>query len=45
MLLQAAEKYNIDLKESYMVGDDERDMEAGRAAGCKTYKTECNVIW
>lgn len=35
MLLQAAEKYNIELAESWMVGDSERDMEAGRAAGCK----------
>lgn len=43
MLLQAAEKYNIDLAQSYMVGDDERDMEAGRQAGCKVYHTECNV--
>ena len=42
LLYQAAEKYNIDLKESYMVGDDERDMEAGRRAGCKVYKVECN---
>lgn len=44
MLLQAAEKYNIDLHQSYMIGDDERDMEAGRAVGCKTVKTECNVV-
>lgn len=43
MLLQAAEKYNIDLAQSYMVGDDERDMEAGRQAGCTVYHTECNV--
>lgn len=43
MLLQAAEKYNIDLSESYMVGDDERDMEAGRRAGCKVVKTEKDV--
>lgn len=43
MLLQAAEKYNIDLGQSYMVGDDERDMEAGRRAGCKVYKTACNI--
>ena len=43
MLIQAADKYNIDLSESYMVGDDERDMEAGRRAGCKTIKTECNI--
>lgn len=35
MLLQAAEKYNIDLAESYMIGDSESDMKAGEAAGCK----------
>ncbi len=36
MLLKAAEKYNIDLKTSFMIGDSERDIRAGRAAGCKT---------
>ncbi|MDR2865382.1 MAG: HAD-IIIA family hydrolase [Spirochaetaceae bacterium] len=36
MLLQAAEKYNINLGESWMVGDSEQDCAAGRAAGCKT---------
>jgi D,D-heptose 1,7-bisphosphate phosphatase len=34
MILQAAKKYNIDLAQSYMVGDDGRDVEAGLAAGC-----------
>lgn len=34
LILQAAKKYHIDLKASYMVGDDKRDVEAGRAAGC-----------
>ena len=34
MLLEAAEKYNIDLSNSYMVGDDMRDVNAGIAAGC-----------
>ena len=34
MILKAAEKYNIDLKNSYMVGDHVRDTEAGAAAGC-----------
>lgn len=43
MLLQAAEKYNIDLEASYMIGDDERDMEAGRRAGCKVMKVEKNM--
>lgn len=37
MLLQATEKYNIDLAESWMLGDSEKDMEAGRAAGCRTF--------
>jgi D-glycero-D-manno-heptose 1,7-bisphosphate phosphatase len=36
LLLKATEKYNIDLGESYMVGDDMRDVNAGIAAGCKT---------
>ena len=36
MLLKAAEKYNIDLSKSYMVGDGENDVKAGIAAGCKT---------
>ncbi len=36
MLLQAAEDFNIDLAESYMIGDSESDIEAGKAAGCKT---------
>lgn len=34
MLLQAAKEYNIDLSQSYMVGDSYRDVEAGLAAGC-----------
>jgi D,D-heptose 1,7-bisphosphate phosphatase len=34
MILQAAAKYNIDLSQSYMVGDSWRDVGAGIAAGC-----------
>jgi len=34
LLVKAAEKYNIDLSESYMVGDTDSDMKAGEAAGC-----------
>lgn len=34
MLLRAAEKYNIDLSESYMVGDGINDVQAGKNAGC-----------
>ena len=36
MLFEAAEKYNIDLSRSWMIGDGRIDIEAGRAAGCKT---------
>lgn len=35
MLLQAAKDWNIDLSESYMIGDSDRDIEAGRNAGVK----------
>ena len=40
MLLQAAKDFNIDLSKSVMIGDSENDMEAGRAAGCKTVLAE-----
>jgi D-glycero-D-manno-heptose 1,7-bisphosphate phosphatase len=36
MLLDIAEKHAIDLAASWMVGDAERDIEAGLAAGCRT---------
>jgi len=36
MLLDAAKKFSIDLKESFIVGDRWRDVEAGRRAGCTT---------
>ena len=36
MLLQAARDYNIDLGESWMIGDSENDVLAGKAAGCRT---------
>ena len=37
LLLQAAAKYNIDLSESFMVGDSDNDRKAAEAAGCKVY--------
>lgn len=36
MLLKAAEDFNIDLSNSWMIGDGENDIRAGIAAGCKT---------
>src|SRR5450432_2344691 len=36
MLLRAARELDIDLAQSWMVGDRWRDVDCGRAAGCKT---------
>jgi len=36
MILRAAATWRIDLAASYMVGDRWRDVEAGRAGGCRT---------
>lgn len=36
LLLSAAKDFNIDLSRSWMTGDSENDIKAGKAAGCKT---------
>ena len=36
LLLRAAEKYDIDMPHSFMVGDRWRDVDAGASAGCAT---------
>lgn len=36
LILQAAEKYNIDLSKSFMIGDRWKDIEAGQRAHCET---------
>jgi D-glycero-D-manno-heptose 1,7-bisphosphate phosphatase len=36
LLLRAAEKYSIDMPQSFMVGDRWRDVDAGASAGCAT---------
>ncbi len=36
MLIQAANDFNIDLSQSWMIGDGQNDIKAGIAAGCKT---------
>ncbi len=36
MILKAKKKYNIDLNNSFMVGDTLNDIQTGLAAGCKT---------
>lgn len=42
MLLQAAKDWNIDLSQSWMVGDGENDVAAGKNAGCKTALLDSN---
>ena len=38
MLEKAEKEFNIDFKNSWMIGDEPRDIEAGKSAGCKTYQ-------
>jgi D-glycero-D-manno-heptose 1,7-bisphosphate phosphatase len=40
MLLQAAAALDIDLSRSWMIGDSDADVEAGRMAGCRTILVE-----
>lgn len=48
MLLKAADKYNIDLKNSWIIGDSITDILCGKNAGCKTgyigYNKDCISI-
>lgn len=37
LLLEASKKYNIDLKNSYMIGDSDIDIIAGEKSGCKCF--------
>ena len=36
MLIKAAKEFNIDLTKSWMVGDSDSDIMAGKNAGCST---------
>jgi D-glycero-D-manno-heptose 1,7-bisphosphate phosphatase len=36
LIIQACENFNIDLAQSFMIGDRWRDIDAGHNAGCKT---------
>jgi len=38
LLLQAAAEHNLDLDASWMIGDSETDIEAGKSAGCRTIR-------
>ena len=36
MIEEAASEFGIDLEESFVIGDKDSDVEAGRRAGCRT---------
>lgn len=36
MIIKLAKKYNIGLEDSFLIGDNWKDIEAGKSAGCKT---------
>jgi len=40
LLTRAAKEHGLDLKNSYMIGDNWRDIEAGNTAGCTTIMVE-----
>lgn len=42
LLLRGIEKYNLDASKSYFIGDRERDIEAGTAAGVKGILIDSN---
>lgn len=44
MLLEAAAAWNIDLSKSWMIGDRWRDIEAGKAAGCRTIFVDYHYV-
>lgn len=41
MFYKARDKYNIDLSQSWMIGDTKQDVQAGINAGCKTILLTC----
>ena len=44
MFLKAQKDFNIDLSKSWMIGDTEVDMQAGKNAGCKTILVNNKVL-
>jgi len=45
MILAAAQEYSIELAKSYMIGDRWRDIDAGKAAGCRTILIQPEVSY
>ncbi len=44
MLIEAAREFDLDLSQSYVVGDRKSDIEAGKAAGCVTIFIDCGYV-
>ena len=42
LMLEAQERYGVSLADSFLVGDRWRDIDAGRAAGCRTVHLDQN---
>ncbi len=42
MLYRAQKDFSLDLTKCILIGDDDRDIEAGNAAGCRTYQVTDN---
>jgi D-glycero-D-manno-heptose 1,7-bisphosphate phosphatase len=42
MLLRASRDLDIDLQQSWMIGDSVQDSEAGKRAGCRTIRIPCH---
>ena len=40
LIIKAAKKYNIDLEQSWMIGDEETDVTAGILAGCRVMRID-----
>ena len=44
LLLQAAEDFNINLTQSYMMGDSDNDVMAGETVGCKSFQIKRDSV-
>ena len=37
LIIRAAREHGVDLSQSYLIGDSDKDIEAGKASGCMTF--------
>ena len=44
MIIQAQKKFNIDIKNSFVIGDRDKDIKCGKKVGCKTILLKKNII-